>query len=136
MRLMLPNPLDPGVAGLYGALIGAGSAVTVQMIAAIVTARHETRSFRRTLRKESLASVADAYEHALNVVMNMQRGGHPEKTTRGNVFAQISLRGSPRVKELVCHFLDLPDAEKPAFDIELLIKEMQWHLAQLEREAR
>lgn len=136
MRLMLPNPLDPGVAGLYGALIGAGSAVIVQIIAAIVTARHETRSFRRTLRKESLASVADAYEHALNVVMNMQRGGHPERTTLGNVFAQISLRGSPRIKELVCQFIDLPENEKSAFDIDLLIKEMQWHLARLEREAR
>jgi gas vesicle protein len=108
---MLPNPLDPGFAGLYGALIGAGSAVTVQIIAAIVTARHETRSFRRTLRKETMASVADAYEHALNVVMNMKRGAVPDKSTRGNGFAQISLRGSSRVKELVRQFLDLPETE-------------------------
>ena len=125
MPPMLPNPLDPGFAGLYGALIGAGSAVTVQIIAAIVTARHETRSFRRTLRKETMASVADAYEHALNVVMNMKRGAVPDKSTRGNVFAQISLRGSSRVKELVRQFLDLPETERPAFDIDLLISEMQ-----------
>lgn len=83
-----------------------------------------------------MASVADAYEHALNVVMNMKRGAVPDKSTRGNVFAQISLRGSSRVKELVRQFLDLPETERPAFDIDLLISEMQRHLTRLERDAR
>jgi gas vesicle protein len=127
-------PLDPGSAALMGALIGAGSSVIVQIIAAFVTAQHETRSFRRTLRKETIASVTDAYEYALNVIFNMQSGGAADRTIQGNVFAQISLRGSSQVKTLVSQFRELPPTERASFKIEELIKAMQEHIAQLESE--
>jgi gas vesicle protein len=127
-------PLDPGLAALIGAFIGAGSSVIVQIIAAFVTARHETRSFRRNLRKETIASITDAYEYALNVIFNMQSGGGPDRTTQGNVFAQISLRGSSQVKTLVSKFKELPPAERASFKTEELIKAMQEHIAQLESE--
>lgn len=136
MCINFTSPLDPGQAALIGALIGAGSSVVVQVIAAIVTARHETRSFRRTLRKEVIASVADAYEYALNVILNMQRGENLDRATYGNVFAQISLRGSPKVKTLVKEFLALPVTTRESFNIELLIEAMQQHIAQLENESR
>jgi hypothetical protein len=133
--MFLTLPLDPGLAALIGALIGAGSSVVVQIIAAVITARHETRSYRRTLRKELIASVLDSYEYALNVIFNMQRGGGVERSTEGNVFAQISLRGSPLVKKLVEDFRELPIDERKSFKIDILIGAMQQHITQLERES-
>ena len=132
----LPNALDPGLAALIGALVGAGSAVVVQVIAAIITAQHNTRSYRRTLRKEIIASVADAYEHALNVFVNIKSGATPDKSTFGKVFAQISLRGSPAVNKLLNEFQMLSVSEKSNLDINPIINAMQEHLAKLERESR
>lgn len=135
MCFNISSPLDSGQAALMGALIGAGASVIVQIIAAFVTARHETRSFQRTLRKEQIASVADAYEYALNVILNMKTGGGPDRATRGNVFAQISLRGSVQVKALVEAFLALSPEEKRVFEMEPLIKAMQQHIVQLEKKS-
>lgn len=134
MLSQISTPLDPGIAALLGALLGAGASVVVQIIAAAVTARHETRAFRRTLRKETIASVADAYEYALNVIFGMQRGAAPDHATRGNVFAQVALRGSPRVKEIVTMFLELPPSERQELELKDLIVAMQQHLAALARD--
>ncbi len=136
MPFQLPQVLDPGVAALLGALVGAGSSVIVQIVAAFVTASHETRTFRRTLRKETIASVADAYEHALNVLFNMRRGGAPDRATYGAVFAQLSLRGSTEVKSLMEEFQNLSSQDRTGFDIDKMIKAMQAHLEQLEHDSR
>ncbi len=134
--MSLTSPLDPGYAALIGALIGGGASVIVQIIAAIVTANHESRAFGRTLRKETIASTADAYEYALNVIFNMQRGSGPDSATYGNVFSQISLRGSPAVKLLVSEFRALAPANRVSFNIDQLIVAMQQHLKQLESDSR
>ena len=128
------SPLDPGIAALFGALIGAGASMIVQIIAAFVTARHESRSFQRTFRKEQVANVADAYEHALNVIFNMRTDGNPDRSTRGKVFAQISLRGSAPVRVIIETFLNLSPEEKRDFEIEGLIEAMQRHITQLEND--
>lgn len=136
MCLSLSSPLDPGQAALFGALIGAGASVIVQIIAAFVTARHETRSFRRTLLKDQIASVTDAYEFAINVISNMRTGGTPDRATQGNVLAQISLRGSAEVKSIVESFLALPNADRSGFEIAPLVQAMKQHLALLEKGAK
>ncbi|EEG07336.1 hypothetical protein FuraDRAFT_3157 [Pseudogulbenkiania ferrooxidans 2002] len=116
-------------------MIGAGASVIVQIIAAVVAAKHEARSFHRTLRKEAIANVTDAYEYALNVTFNMQRGRGPDEATYGNVFAQIELRGSPAVKKLVREFRGLGPPERPSFNMDVLISAMQEHISQLEAES-
>ena len=60
----LAYPLDPGFAALLGTLIGSGSSIIVQIIAAIITANNNTKAFRREQRKEEIASITDAYEYA------------------------------------------------------------------------
>lgn len=136
MATVFPTQLDPGVAALIGALIGAGSSVVVQVIAAIISARHEARSFQRAFRKEVIGSVTDAYEYTLNVLFNMKRGNPPDPATYGNVFAQISLRGSDEVNELMNEFHSLAPAARADFDVSRVINAMQNHVKQLEREVR
>lgn len=136
MCLTLASPLDSGQAALLGALIGAGASVIVQIIAAFVTARHETRSFRRTLLKDQISSITDAYEYAINVISNMRTGGTADRTTQGNVLAQTSLRGSTEVKAIVESFFALPTANRQEFELAPLVNAMQQHLAQLEKSAK
>jgi hypothetical protein len=133
----LSHPLDPGFAALLGAVIGSGSSIIVQIIvqiiAAIITAKNNTKSFRREQRKEEIASITDAYEYALNVIFNIQRGQTPDSTTSGNMFAQISLRGSLEVKACVQVFQALPAQERQSFNIDELIDAMRKHITQLEQ---
>jgi hypothetical protein len=136
MNLSLSSPLDPGQAALLGASIGAGASVIVQVIAAFIAARHETRSFKRTLRKEQIENVSDVYEFTLNVIFNLRTGAAPDRTTLGKVFAQISLRGSSPVKAIVDEFLEMPQSEKQKFSIDQLTQAMQRHIAQLENDSK
>jgi hypothetical protein len=129
----LSHPLDPGFAALLGALIGSASSIIVQIIAAIITAKNNTKSSRREQRKEEIASITDAYEYALNVIFNIQRGQTPDSTTSGNMFAQISLRGSLEVKACVQVFQALPAQGRQLFNIDELIDAMRKHITQLEQ---
>ena len=128
----IPSQIDPGLSTLFGAFIGAGASVLVQIVAAIVAARAMRIEHRRSARGSELASVSDAYEHALNVIFNMMRGSQPDRATHGHVFAQISLRGSPQVRELILAFLDLERAEMAGFDPNPVIEAMKRHVEKLE----
>jgi hypothetical protein len=117
----------------FGALIGSCSSIVVQIIAAIITANNNTKSFRREQRKKEIASITNAYEYALNVIFNIQRGQTPDSTTIGNMFTQISLRGSLEVKACVHGFQALPAQERQLFNIDELIDAIQKHITQLEQ---
>lgn len=133
MFLQFPQVIDPGTAALLGAAVGAGSSVIVQIVAAFVTARHETRTFRRALYKETIACVADAYEHALNVFFNMRSGATPDRTTYGKVYAQLSLRGSSDVKLLMDQFQSLLPEDRASFNVEQMVATMRSHIDLLEK---
>jgi hypothetical protein len=129
----LSHPLDPGFAALLGALIGSCSSIVTQIIVASITANNNTKSFRREQKKEEIASITNAYEYALNIIFNIQRGQTPDFATIGNMFAQISLRGSSEVKDCVYGFQSLPALERQSFNIDELIDAMQKHIIQLEQ---
>jgi len=123
------------LASASSALIGAavGSLLTLlgTVIAAWAAARRERLSFERVHSQQHIDRVRDGYDFALNVLFNMKRGGSPDRATHGNVFARISLLGSPEVRHIVAVYLEAAPQDR-SIDLARLIEAMKSHLHELE----
>ncbi len=135
MTQEIHSTIDPGMAALFGAAIGAGASVIVQIIGAFVTSEHEVKRFQREIIKQQVVTLSETYELALNIIYNMKRNGNPDRSTRGSVFAQISLVGSPAVISLVNEFLEINSESQKKFDLNQLVKAMKEHISEVENGA-
>ena len=123
--------LDSGTSALIGALIGGVIGVVGTAVTAWTTARRERVSFERAKSQQHVDRVRDVYDFALNVLFNMNRGGSPDRTSSGNVFARISLHGSPDVKQIVDEYLATAPQDRQ-IDLPRLIAAMKAHISELE----
>ncbi len=124
--------IDSTIAALLGATIGGVIGVIGTIITVVSTSRREFTSFRRSQLQQNFDWVSSAYEYALNVMFNIKRDGNPDRATYGNVFAQLSLFGSPEVKSLFDHYLALDSEKKKEFETQKLINAMKEHLHSLQ----
>lgn len=122
--------IDAGLAAILGAAVGGVLTLIAAVVSGMFTAWQENRANSRAAREAKLASTIDAYEYALNVFFN--KDGNPDRATRGNVFAQISLRGSQQVRVLLEEYLALPNDQRLAFDIDRFVFAMKAHIAEIE----
>lgn len=125
--------LDPTISALAGALIGGVIGVVGTVLTAWFAASRERLAFRRSVSLQHCDRVREAYEHALNVLVNMSNGGNPDRTTYGNLFAQVALLGSPEVDSLIQNYLEQSQPRK-APDLPKIIAKMKTHMAALRNE--
>ena len=128
--------IDATSAALLGALIGGASGIIGTIITVIYSGRREVKSFERLHTKEHFERVCSAYEFALNIFFNFRRGGgNPDRASYGDMFAHISLYGSPEVRALLEAWLSGPQ-NLENLEIEKIIAAMQAHLASLKNEIK
>jgi gas vesicle protein len=127
--------LDSAASALIGAVIGGVIGVVGTAITAWTAARRERVSFERTKSQQHVDRVREAYDFALNVLFNMNRGGNPDRTSYGNVFARVSLHGSADVKRIVDAYIEAAPRERQ-IDLLGLIVAMKAHLSDLESARR
>lgn len=122
---------DSATSALIGAVVGGVIGVLGTAITALTAAHRERVSFERTHSQQYIDRVRDAYDFALNVLFNMDRGGSPDRASHGNVFARVSLHGSSEVKRIVDAYLRATPQERQ-IDLPRLIEAMKAHLSELE----
>jgi len=123
--------LDASTSGLIGAFIGGVIGTAGTLITAWTTARRERVAFDRSQAEQHLNRVRDVYDHALNILFNMERGGMPDRASLGTAFARVSLHGSPEVDRIVQTYVDAPPQQR-ALDMNRLIAAMKAHVSDLE----
>ena len=116
--------IDPAILTLTGTAVGGIIGIAGLLMKVKADARHAKSQQR-------LDRIRSTYEFALNVVFNMQRSGNPDRTTYGDMFARVSLYGSPEVKRILDRFLAATPPDK-AFDIRELSSAMKAHVDQIE----
>ena len=128
----LSTPINAATSALVGACVGGLVALIGVLLNLLANAARDRKSFERQKRLRNLEQISDSYQFALNVIFNVQRGGSPDRSTRGNVFGQISLFGSDRVRSLCENFLAMSADEQKEFDLDALSAAMRSHLMTLE----
>jgi len=123
--------LDSATSALLGAVIGGVIGVVGTALTAWTSARRERVAFERTTSQQHVDRLRETYDCALNVLFNMDRGGNPDRSTYGNVFARISLHGSTEVQRIVEAYLAAAPGERQ-IDMPHLIKKMKSHISELE----
>ena len=132
MIQFLSTPINAATSALVGAIVGGLVALIGVLLNLWAAKSREAKSFERTKRLRMIEQTADSYQYALNVIYNLKRGGMPDRSTRGNVFGQMSLFACGSVRAISDDFLKMSDDEQKTFDLDPLIKEMRSHLDQLE----
>jgi hypothetical protein len=123
--------LDASTSGLIGAVIGGVIGTAGTLITAWTTARRERIAFDRSQAEQHLNRVREVYDHALNILFNMERGGMPDRASLGTAFARVSLHGSAEVDRIVQTYVNAP-AQQRAIDMSRVIAAMKAHLSELE----
>ena len=124
-------PIDSTVAALIGAAIGGVIGVVGTVITAWATSRRERNAFLRLSSQQNADRIRSAYEHALNVLFNLNRGGGPDRATYGNLFAQVALFGSAEVSAMLNAYLEMPAQDRQA-DLPKFIEAMKRHVEALD----
>ena len=125
-------PIDSTVAALVGAAIGGVIGVVGTVITAWATSRRERNAFLRLSSQQNTDRIRSAYEHALSVLFNLNRGGSPSRETYGNLFAQVALFGSAEVRAMLNAYLEMP-AQDRQVDLQKFIEAMKRHVETLDR---
>ena len=131
----MPVPIDPAVTALVGVAIGGVIGVVGTVLTALATSGRERKAFLRSASQQHSDRVRSTYEHALNVLFNLNGGGSPDRTTYGNLVAQMALFGSPEVNRLLDAYLVLPLEGRQA-DLTAFTVAMKRHLENLDNVTR
>ena len=124
-------PFDSATSALLGAVIGGVIGVIGTAIAAWATSSRERTAFVRTRSLQHTDLVRETYAFALNVFFNLDTGGMPDRATSGKMYADISLHGSPLVREILLTYLAAKPQER-TIDMTRLREAMRAHLAELD----
>jgi hypothetical protein len=113
---------------LLGVVIGGMISIVGIIISNNAAHKRETLSFKRTTSQLHYDSVRSAYEFSLNVIYNMKRDGNPDRATRGDVYARLTLLGSKEVTDLITEDVLMSNEKLKIVDTNKLVKAMKKHL--------